>query len=167
MMKRRDFLLATAVSAISTVAAPADEPRQRANLGLLLYSYGLRGKAEKDRGFADPVRFLEFARQRGASAIQLPLGVRPEPECALIRQASDRLQMSVEGIVSPPKEDPSDVERFTRELETARQCGATILRVVLLGGRRYEVFNEAAEFPAFAERSQKVLQRAEKIARDC
>lgn len=167
-MNRRDFLLTSLAGMASFWVTPvqAEDARQRANMGLLLYSYGIHGKAEKDRGFSDPLRFLEFARERGASAVQLPLGIRSEAESVGIRQACDRLQMHVEGIVSPPKEDSADLDRFAKELETARHCGASVVRVVMLGGRRYEVFSEAAEFPAFFARAEKSLQRAEPIAGD-
>lgn len=165
-MNRRSFLVAGAGLTLSTLAVRADDPAPRTNIGLLQYSYGIRAKAEKERGLTDPVRFAEFARERGASAIQLSLGIKTEADCLTIRRACDRLSVRLEGIVSPPKEDQADQERFANELQTARQCGATVVRTVMLGGRRYEVFSEPAEFPAFAERSEKSLQRAEPIARD-
>jgi sugar phosphate isomerase/epimerase len=157
---RREFLAAGAVAAVA-----AGDPPPAANLGLLIYSYGIRARAEKDRGFADPVRFLSFAHARGANAVQVPLGTRAGDDAAAVRRVADRLGMAVEGIVSPPADDRADRDRFAAELAAARACGAEVVRVVMLGGRRYEVFDKAEDYPAFAERAEAMLRRAEPIAR--
>ncbi|MBX9622853.1 MAG: sugar phosphate isomerase/epimerase [Gemmataceae bacterium] len=163
-MTRRDFLVAGA----GTAAAPAlaaDDPPTAASMGLLLYSYGIRAKAEKDRGFADPVRFLEFAHSRGANAVQVPLGTRAGDAAADVRRAADKLGVAVEGIVNPPGEGKTDQERFAAELAAAKACGAEVVRTVLLNGRRYEVFDKPADYPAFAKRAEATLRRAEPVAR--
>ena len=165
-MKRRDFLVAGITGATALAVAWAAEPVPRANMGLLFYSYGLRAKAQKDWGFADPVQFLEFAHQRGAVAVQLSLGIRSRDEAIAVRQTCDRLGMHVEGIVSPPKAGAADLERFATELATARECGSSVVRVVMLGGRRYEVFEKADDFPAFSKGAAEALKRADRIAQD-
>ena len=135
-----------------------------ANLGLLLYSYGLRSQAQKDQGFNQPTRFLEFARERGANAVQLPLGIRSKEESLEVQRTCEKLMMRIEGIVSPPKDGAADWERFGAELATARACGAAVVRLVMLGGRRYEVFDKAEDFSPFAKRAEESLRRAEPIA---
>jgi len=164
MMTRREFTAAT-LAGLTGIATAADEPPAGVNMGLLFYSYGRRAGAEKDKGFADPVRFLEFARSRGATAVQLPLGIRTEADTKLIRQAFEKHAVHVEGIVSPPKDEKGDGERFAHELATARNCGASIVRVVMLGGRRYEVFEKAEDYTTFARRAEESLRIAEPIAR--
>jgi sugar phosphate isomerase/epimerase len=164
MITRREFTVA-GLAAVAGFAVGADEVPARANMGLLLYSYGLRTRAEKDRGFAEPIHFLEFARSRGASAVQVPLGSRTDADARLVRQAAEKHGMHVEGIVAPPKDTRADRDRFRRELATARSCGATLVRTVMLGGRRYEVFDRAADYPAFARRAEESLRSAEPIAR--
>lgn len=133
-------------------------------MGLLIYSYGRRAAAEKDRGFSDPVRFIEFAKSRGANAVQLALGARTEAEAALVRKASEKHGVAVEGIVSPPKSDRADRDRFATELAAARGAGASVVRTVLLGGRRYEVFTKEQEFADFARHAEEVLRAAEPTA---
>jgi sugar phosphate isomerase/epimerase len=168
-MHRRNFLLAGlgGAAALAAGVAPANAaPAQAANLGLLLYSYGIRAKAQKDQDFSDPIRFLQFGHERGANAVQLPLGMRSPAESLAIRQATDKLNMSVEGIVSPPNETAAELDRFTAELSTAAACGANVVRLVLLGGRRYEVFEKADDYRAFAQRAEAALHRIEPIARD-
>ena len=159
-MTRRDFL-ATGVAA---VAAAGDSP-PAAGLGLLLYSYGIRAKAEKDRGFSDPERFIAFAHSRGANAVQVSLGTRTGDDAAAVRRTAEKLGVAVEGIVSPPADERADRDRFAVELAAAKACGASVVRTVLLGGRRYEVFDKADDYPAFVTRAEATLRRAEPAAR--
>ena len=164
---RRQFLAtATSLSAWPTIAASsvsAAPNNSRCPLGLLLYSYGLRVKAEPE--LASPVKFLEFAHSRGAAGVQLPLRQKTAAESTAIRRKAEQLGLYLEGIISPPKPEREDTERFAAELATATACGATVLRMVLLGGRRYEVFTRAEEFPAFLQRARTAIQTAEPLAR--
>ena len=159
---RREF---GAALLAGTAGVRAADPPARVDLGVVFYSFGIRAKAEKDRGFADPVRFVEFARDRGASAVQLSLGVRTEDEATAIRKVAEKHGVAIEGIVGPPADDRAGLERFTSELATAKACGATVVRTVMLGGRRYETFTKADEYPAFARRAAGMLARAEPVAR--
>lgn len=164
-MNRREFVAAGAALAAGAVGRAAAEPPAAppSGLGMLLYSYGIRARAERAAGFAEPAKFLEFCRSRGAAGVQLPLGVRTEAEAAAIRRAADRVGMTVEGIVRPPGSD-REAERFAAELATAKACGAEVLRTVMLGGRRYEEFSKADDYPAFARRAEESLRRAEPLA---
>jgi sugar phosphate isomerase/epimerase len=71
--------------------------------------------------------------------------------------------MFVEGSSSLPR-NPGDVDRFEAEIRTAQQVGATVVRTVMLGGRRYETFTAAEQFREFIDRSWKSLQLAEPVA---
>lgn len=160
---RRAFV-AAGIGALTTTAR-ADDPPPAANLGLLLYSFGIRSRAETPAVFADPVRFLAFAKGRGANAAQLPLGRRDEAGTAAVRRAADQHGVALEGIVQPPADTAADRDRFATELATARACGAAVVRVVMLGGRRYEVFTKPDDYPAFARSAKAALERAEPVAR--
>jgi sugar phosphate isomerase/epimerase len=162
-LTRRQFV-AGAVLGVAASAAAADPP-PAVDLGLLLYSYGIRARAEKARGFAEPANFLAFAKARGANAVQVPLGAKPEADAAVIRRAAEKAGAHIEGIVSPPADGGAKLERFAAELATAKACGAAVVRTVMLGGRRYETFTKPEEYPAFAKRSAEMLRRAEPIAR--
>lgn len=164
-LTRREFVASVPLSVSALQPAVAAEEWPRVNLGLLIYSYGIRARAEKDQGFADPLQFLRFAQQRGAAAIQIPLGVQPEADALAIRRAAEKAAMAIEGIVTPPADNRAGLERFTAELTTAKNCGATVVRTVLLGGRRYETFAHADDYTAFAQRAQAMLQRAEPVAK--
>jgi sugar phosphate isomerase/epimerase len=162
-MTRREFT-ALGLAALGGVGVRAEEPPAGANMGLLSYSYSRRGAAEKDKGFSEPVKFIEFAKSRGANAVQLSLGARTEADAALIRKASEKHEVAVEGIVSPPKDTKADRDRFASELATARNAGAALVRTVLSGGRRYEVFEKESEFAEFAKRAADLLPVIEPIA---
>jgi sugar phosphate isomerase/epimerase len=155
---------AVLASGLAAAVGRADDPPPAANLGLLLYSYGIRARQD-GAAFNDPARFLAFARDRGANAVQLPLGRRTEAEAAAVRRAADAAGVAVEGIVSPPDDTAAGRDRFAADLATARACGAEVVRVVMLGGRRYEVFTTADDYPQFARAAKATLERAEPLAR--
>ncbi|HKB02914.1 MAG TPA: sugar phosphate isomerase/epimerase family protein [Gemmataceae bacterium] len=156
MTDRRAFLAAALACVPRTVAA--DPPKTRGSFGIVIHSYPIRSR---EKAFADPLKFLEFCRERGADGIQLPLGKDPEAARKL-RDAADRHGMYVEGSVRPPK-DQADLNRFETEIKTAREAGATVVRTVMLGGRRYEVFRTAKEYAAFAEQAVASLRLAEPV----
>jgi sugar phosphate isomerase/epimerase len=162
-ISRRHFLAGTALAAAPVFAA--DEPPPAVDMGLLIYSYGIRARAEKGRGFSEPANFLAFAKERGASAVQVSLGAKSEVDAAAVRRAAEKAGMHLEGIVSPPADAGAKLERFAAELATAKACGAGVVRTVMLGGRRYEAFTKAEEYAAFAKHSAEMLRRAEPVAR--
>jgi sugar phosphate isomerase/epimerase len=162
-LTRRNFLAGAALGAAARAVA-ADSP-PAVDMGLVIYSYGIRARAEKGRGFAEPANFLAFAKERGASAVQVPLGAGSVADAAALRPAAEKAPVYLEGIVSPPADGGAKLERFAAELATAKACGAGVVRTVMLGGRRYEAFTKPEEYPAFAKRSAEVLRRAEPVAR--
>lgn len=162
MFPTRRAFLATGLAA---TAARADEPPPAANLGLLLYSFGIRTRQDAPAMLGDPARFVAFAKSRGANAVQLALGHRPEAEAVAIRRAADAAGVAVEGIVNLPDDTAAGRERFAAELATVRGCGAEVVRVVMLGGRRYEVFTQSDDYITFARAAKATLERAEPAAR--
>lgn len=158
---RRQFL--AALGAAAALRASADEPAPPSPLGLLTYSYAIRAKTEPELN--DPVKFLAFARERGAAGVQAALGNRSGADADAVRKASERLKLYVEGIVTPPKPGAADRDRFAAEIAAARACGADVVRLALMGGRRYEVFERADDYPAYVKRSAEAIRVAEPIAR--
>jgi sugar phosphate isomerase/epimerase len=61
--------------------------------------------------------------------------------------------------------DAKDIDRFEAEVASAKACGASVLRTVMLGGRRYETFTEAADFTRFIQGTLQSLIFAEPIVR--
>jgi sugar phosphate isomerase/epimerase len=108
------------------------------------------------------MNFLEFCHARGAGAIQTPLGIRDAAYAAKLRARAEEFGMFVEGSSSTPR-DEADVERFESEVLTAKRSGATVIRTVMLSGRRYETFKTLAEYREFKAQSWKRLQLAEPV----
>ena len=67
--------------------------------------------------------------------------------------------MYLEGIIALPR-DEADRDRFEAEVRTAAWAGATIVRTVMLSGRRYETFSTADAFRRFAASSSHSLELA-------
>lgn len=155
-MTRRAFLAA------ATASAAAAAPEKKADLGVLLYSYGIRARTEKN--LADPLTFLAFCHERGAAGVQAPLGRRDAAQSAKVKKRGDELGMYVEGIVRAPA-GKGDLERFAAELRTARACGAEVVRTVMLAGRRYEQFASAEDYDKFARAARASLELAAPVVR--
>jgi 3-oxoisoapionate decarboxylase len=162
-LSRRDFLGTAALGAFAGAAGGAPPEREgRAPLGVAISSYAIHARLERAKDFADPLKFLAFCRERGAAGAQLPIGVRDGAYTKAVRRWLDEHRMYLEGSLRMPR-DRADVERFEAEVRTAAQAGAAVVRTVMLPGRRYEVFKDAAEYRAFKERSRQSLRLAEPV----
>lgn len=167
-LTRREFISSSALLAASAITPQAlafdPLPAVRVEMGVLLYSYGIHSRLQRDKNLTDPVTFVDFCHVRGAAGVQLPLGRRNEEDSAKLRDRCAELRMYVEGVIQCPADD-RDVDRFEAEIRSAKACGASVLRTVMLGGRRYEVFERAEQYRDFAMRAEKSLRLAEPIAR--
>jgi sugar phosphate isomerase/epimerase len=164
-LSRRDLLAALGMGLPALALADDVSPREKKSatgLGLVLESYVIRARVERSNGFTDPLKFLAFCHERGAAGVQLPIGVRDSDYRKKLHARLGESGMYLEGSIRMPK-DKADAERFEEEMHTAKEAGATVVRTVMLGGRRYETFKKAEEFSAFKERSWRSLQLAEPI----
>jgi sugar phosphate isomerase/epimerase len=128
---------------------------ERSSLGIVIHSYSIRR-------FTDPLVFLEYCHGLGAAGVQIAIGARDEAYAATLRQELESKRMYLEGSIRLPR-DRTDLERFTSEVQSAKQCGATVLRTVLSEGRRYEVFETAEDFRRFADKSWQSLLLAKPV----
>lgn len=168
-LSRREWLAASAALSVGAGAragaGAGAEPRGA--LGLVIHSFAVRGGLKSNtpdaQAFSEPLRFLEHARSLGAAGIQVGLGQRDREAAELIRDRAVAAGMYLEGIVSLPR-DEADCDRFSAELQTARWCGAEVIRTVMLKGRRYETFNSLDAFHEFAVRSIQSLRLASPLA---
>lgn len=166
-MNRRTMLatLIGGVAGLSGLASDEKSSRKQKGLGVVIHSYGIRA-ADKGRGdkvpFSDPLHFLEYCGKIGAGGVQVPLGSRDPEYLQRLRARAEALGMFLEGSIRLPK-DQADAERFTAEVKTAKDAGASVLRSAILSGRRYETFATAAEFRKFSEQAYKSMGLAEPI----
>jgi sugar phosphate isomerase/epimerase len=133
------------------------------SLGLVIHSFMVRTAADRDRPkaerFSDPIRFLEHARSLGARGVQVGLGIRDEAGARALRDRAEAASMYLEGIIALPR-DEADRDRFEAEVRTAALAGVTVVRTVMLSGRRYETFSTVDAFRRFAVSSSHSLELA-------
>jgi 3-oxoisoapionate decarboxylase len=160
----RREMLAAGASALLGAVARSDSAKDTtpARMGIVIHSYGIRRSSDKDAHLDDPIAFLEFCRSRGACGAQISLGVCEEAYADKLRELLSKHKLYVEGSIALPR-DKDEVERFTKEVETAKRCGATVLRTVLMNGRRYEAFDRDEAFRRFREQSVQALSRAKPV----
>jgi sugar phosphate isomerase/epimerase len=136
-------------------------------LGIVIHSFPIRGAADRDRRpedrISDPIRFLEHGRSLGVRGVQVGLGAHDDAWADALRARAESASMYLEGIVSLPRDD-GDLARFEAEIRTAKRAGATIVRTVMLSGRRYETFESLDAFRRFADRSFHSLSLAAPVA---
>jgi sugar phosphate isomerase/epimerase len=162
---RRKMLAATVFGLTSLGRVLGEERRQ--HLGVVQYSYALRLAADRaagKTGYSDPLLFLDHCHELGAGGIQTGIGSVDKASLTRLRNKAEEYGMYLEGTVRLPK-DEADGDRFTAEVQAAREAGAKVLRTVLLGGRRYEQFASAEAFRQAAEQARRALERAEPIVR--
>jgi sugar phosphate isomerase/epimerase len=163
MVSTRRQVLAAGVGGLLGLVARAEpvakSPAER--MGVVIHSYGIRRSVEKGR-FDDPLTFLEFCQSRGAGGVQTGLGRREDASAGKVRSFVEANKLYLEGSISLPR-DKADVERFAAEVRTAKRCGATLFRTVLMNGRRYEVFDSAEGFRAFFDQGKQALARARPV----
>ena len=143
-----------ALAYLSSAAGRAAEP-ERSSLGIVSYSFSLHR-------FTDPLPFLEYCHALGAGGVQIAIGARTQDYATALRRQLESKRMYLEGSIRLPKDRP-DVERFESEVRSAKECGASVLRTVMLNGRRYEVLQSAEDFRRFAERSWQSLVLAKPV----
>lgn len=129
-------------------------------LGIGMHSYGLHWKSQTR--FHDALTFLEYAHSIGVAGVQVSIGRRDAVYTRKLRERCEQWGMYLEAQASLPGDDS---QRFTAEVQSAVEAGATVMRTAMLSGRRYETFATAEEFKAFAETSWKSLTLAEPIAK--
>jgi len=147
MTTSRRRLLLAAGAALLPRAASCAAPSP---FGVASFSYQARLNAE--RGLRDPLRFLRFCRERGAGGAQIAIPAGDAAELGALRRYLDDTGMWLEGSVRLPR-DAADLPRFDADVQAAKSAGATVLRTVMLSGRRYESFATAEDFRRFRETS--------------
>jgi sugar phosphate isomerase/epimerase len=129
---------------------------------MVIHSFGIRRSSDKDRRLDDPLTFLDFCRSLGAGGVQTSLGVREEAYAEKLRNQLSDHKLYLEGSIALPR-DKDDVERFTKEVQTVKRCGAAVFRTVLMNGRRYEVFDTEEAFRRFREQGKQALALAKPV----
>ena len=140
-MTRRSFVVAAAGSALAA-AAPARSAMGIAETAL--------------HPAKDTIAFLDWAWSLGAGGIQAHLTSFEADYLKRLRSTAEERGMYVEVM--------GDLAHIDRIAPAARQAGATVIRVVAPGARRYEAFATLDDWRAAETAARKEISRAIPIA---
>lgn len=165
---RRRFAKLAAAAPLALAGARPGLAAPRTAMGVGAASYMQRSGADRRNGvdppFTDAPRFIDYCRDLGAGGVQVGLSSLERGYVRGLRQRADEYGMYVEVSARLPRDQP-DVSRFQDTVRAARNAGATVIRAAMLGGRRYEVFNDVDALHQFKQQSWKSLTMAEPILR--
>jgi 3-oxoisoapionate decarboxylase len=166
---RREFLTVVAVGSCASVLNPmphAAQTAKKSKMGVTTDSWVLHDKAQRAKGqkgdLADPQQFLEHCWQLGAGGIQAPIGVRDAGYSTGLRRWAEAHEMFIEGSVDLAG-DRFEIDQFEKEVLTAKAAGATLVRAMIMPGRRYEEFHSMEEFIRSSQRAYERLKAAEPV----
>ena len=165
---RRDFFRSSlALASVAQAAAVTTEPKYRMGIGTAAYMQ--RGRADREavpaQRFAETLRFLEHCHTVGAAGIQVPLTELSDEYAGRVRAKAEEYGMYVEVSARLPKNASDELEVFERTVRASKAAGASVIRTVMLGGRRYETFKTLDDWKEFTRVSWRSLSRAEPILR--
>ena len=162
-MNRRNFIYG-----ISTLPFIYGLPKLRDlagnnHMGVVIHSYHRRFNTQKAAEgfqiFSDTRDLIRHCHQLGAGGVQVTLRDWSNDFAGKVRQLREELGMYLEGSIGLPK-DENDVDRFSHQIELAKEAGASIIRTVCLSGRRYETFQSLEAFKTFKKKAIKSLELA-------
>lgn len=170
LMDRRLFLKqATAGAAVLSVPAlPVLPFANRTGMGVVVHSYGNRWNSKAASptypGFVTALDLLDHCHRIGAGGVQVVIKDWTVDFAKTVRDRREKLGMYLEGSVSVPK-TAGDVAAFEQDVIRAKEAGATVLRTVCSGGRRYEILHSANAFADLKKNALASLQLAEPVLR--
>jgi 3-oxoisoapionate decarboxylase len=159
-MQRRQFIKATTAA----IALPyLDIPNNlgTTKMGIVVHSYALRygadSKSTKYPAFTDAQALLAHSAAIGAAGVQTIIRNWSAVFQKQVREQRENLGLYLEGSVALPKKK-EDIAAFEADIIAAKEAGASILRSVSLGGRRYEVFKDKPSYDTYAKTALQTLQ---------
>lgn len=154
-----------ALAACATLPAVSSAAPSGKKLGVSIASYGHRSRSGSDLKlppFNDALNILEHCHQHDAGGVQIGVRGWQSAFAKKVRDRRESLGMFLEGQIGLPRKD-GDVDRFESEIKAAKEAGATIVRTVMLGGRRYENFKTLASWNEFRKSSFAALEHAARV----
>jgi 3-oxoisoapionate decarboxylase len=133
-------------------------------VGIGMYSYWTHWRLAEQRlakaRFRDVPGFVRYCARLGAQSVQVQIAAGAAATARSVRSTVERVGLVYEGQATLPEPGESQ-DRFLAELNTAKQAGATLVRTIILGTRRYESLDSRAAWDAFRRRAEKTLAAAE------
>jgi 3-oxoisoapionate decarboxylase len=137
-------------------------------MGLVVHSYAARfgSKIESTKypAFNNAIDLIEHCHEIGAGGVQVVVKDWATDFSKKVRDLLEKYGMYLEGSIQLPK-TADQVAQFEKDVKSAKEAGASIIRTVSLGGRRYEVFQKNGEYQDFQKKAMEGLRLAEPILR--
>lgn len=138
------------------------------SMGLVVHSYaaryGSKVESAKYPAFNNAVDLIEHCKTIGSGGVQVVVKDWATDFSKKVRDLREKYGMYLEGSIQLPKTS-DQVPQFEKDVKSAKEAGASIIRTVSLGGRRYEVFHKNGEYQEFQKKAMVVLRLAEPILR--
>lgn len=167
-MQRRVFLQQATVGAMALALPEMPQMAKEMRMGVVVHSYASRWNPKVDSkkypGFTNAIDLLEHCHTIGAGGVQVVVKDWTADFAKKVRERREKLGMYIEGSIGLPKK-ADDIPVFEQEVINAKEAGASILRTVSLGGRRYETFTSNEAYLAFKKNAIMALQLAEPVLR--
>jgi sugar phosphate isomerase/epimerase len=167
-MDRREFVAGAMMATVGMSFMSIPDLMKSKRMGIVVHSYASRWNSKVESknfpGFMNAIDLLEHCAKIQAGGVQVGVNNWSQDFARSVRDRREKLGLYLEGSIGLPKK-PEDVSAFEKEVISAREAGATVLRTVSLGGRRYETFDSLAAFQDFRKSAVETLQRAEPIVR--
>lgn len=165
-LNRRDFIRIAILGALATQLPTFPVWAAGKKMGIVVHSYAARWQSKAASiqypGFQDAVDLLQHCHSIGAGGIQVTVRGWASDFAKKVRDEREKTGLYLEGSIGLPKSD-GDLTLFEEEVKLAKEAGASVLRCVSLGPRRYEALHSYREFLEFQESALLALQRAEPI----
>ncbi len=167
-MERRNFIKTASLATFAIPELICAKPMLANKMGVVVHSYGARFgskvASQKYPAFNNAIDLMEHCKSIGAGGIQVVIKDWAEDFSKKVREKREKYDMYLEGSIQLPKTADS-VAQFDKDVKAAKEAGATIIRTVSLGGRRYEVFHKNGEYQAFQVKAIEALKLAEPVLR--
>lgn len=133
-------------------------------MGIGTAAYTQRARADRDieppKRFTETMRFLGHCKELGAGGIQAALSSLDEQYAARLCENAERYGMYVKVSARLPGDDGDSLDLFERLVKATKAAGGSVIRTVMLGGRRYETFKTLEDWREFSRLSWRSLTRA-------
>lgn len=168
LIDRRAFLQKASAAAMALSLPVAPRLFKEARMGVVVHSYASRWNSKVESknypGFSNAIDLLEHCHQLGAGGIQVGVKDWTTDFAKKVRDRREEIGLYLEGSIGMPLK-ADDVARFEKEVISAKEAGAQVLRTVCSAGRRYEIFHSLEAFQEARKNALISLQLAEPILR--
>lgn len=126
------------------------------SLAIRLGGYGHPAGPLRD----DSIAYLEYCHSIGAIGVQMAV----EGDLRAFRRRAEALNMFIEYQGALPDKPGGDLSELEKSMEEAKLVGASIMRVVSTGRRRYETFKMMADFKESEKNHRAVVEQIVPLA---